>query len=344
MTREFPTAVVHTSLYRPESTFPEFRNVDVRVTPINRFAMLRRNHRMALPLLPWAMKHVDVGEVDVVLASSSGWAHGVQADVPVVVYCHNTPRWLYQAEDYSIDLGTPQRLALRLLDRRLRRWDNWAANRAYQYVANSRQVQKRLSDVYGRHAEVIPPPVGLDPTGPQSHLPGIQPGFLLTVSRVRGYKDTRLIADAVGLLPHEHLVIVGGRPPHMRDYPNVTVIDGVSDEELRWLYANAAALVAMSHEDFGLTPPEANSLGVPTLVLRAGGYLETTAEGVSGLFVDSSDPHSLASGIERLRETIFDPDQIREHASQFNEGAFARRLRRMLEDAAAGRPVYPSLV
>ena len=339
MTRAFPEAVVHTSLYDPDGTYPEFRDVDVRVSGLNRVPLLRSKHQIALPVLPWAMRRVEVGDVDVVLVSSSGWAHGVHSEVPVVVYCHNTPRWLYQVEDYELGLGWLKRLGLRLLDHRLRRWDGWAAQRAHRYLANSRSVQARISDIYGREAELLPPPLCLDPNGPQSHIPGIEPGYLLTVSRVRGYKATQLIADAAGLLPHERLVIVGGTPPGFRDHPNVTVVEDITDEELRWLYANAEALVAMSREDFGLTPPEANSHGVPSLVLRAGGYLETTVEGVSGLFIDESDARSLADGIERLRDTFFDPEQIRRHAAQFDEETFAARLRDVLHDAAATKAV-----
>lgn len=334
MVRAFPDAVVHTSLYDPAGTYPEFRDVDIRLTPINRLPLLRAKHRAALPLLPWAMKQIDVGDVDVVLASSSGWAHGVQADVPVVVYCHNPPRWLYQPEDYRLGLALPHRVALRGLSRRLQRWDSWAADRATVYLANSRQVQNRVLKAYGREAEVLPPPVSFDPNGPQAPVPGIEPGYLLTVGRPRGYKATHLIADAIGMLPQERLVVVGGRAAEIAEHPNVRFVNRVPDEQLRWLYANAAGLIAMSREDFGLTPPEANSLGIPALVLRAGGYLETTLEGVSGMFVDDCDPQSLAGAITKFRQALWDPEVIRAYSEKFCERAFATRLREVLEAAA----------
>jgi glycosyltransferase involved in cell wall biosynthesis len=341
MVRAFPNAVVHTSLYDPEGTFPEFRDVEIKLTPINRVPLLRAKHRAALPLLPWAMKQIDVGDVDVVLASSSGWAHGVQADVPVVVYCHNPPRWLYQPEDYRLGLALPHRVALRGMSRRLQRWDSWAADRASIYLSNSRQVQNRVLQAYGRESEVLPPPVSFNPDGPQAPVPGIEPGFLLTVGRPRGYKATHLIADAIGMLPQERLVVVGGRAAEIAEQPNVTFVNRVPDEQLRWLYANAAGLIAMSREDFGLTPPEANSLGVPALVLRAGGYLETTLEGVSGMFVDTLDPAALAQAIVRFRSVPWNPDMIRAHARQFCEDAFATRLRQVVEDAANPTIVLP---
>ena len=58
---------------------------------------------------------------------------------------------------------------------------------------------------------------------------------------------------------------------------------------MRWLYANAAGLVAVAHEDFGLTPVEAQAFGLPAVVLRSGGYLDSAIEGITAVFVDEAD-------------------------------------------------------
>ena len=60
------------------------------------------------------------------------------------------------------------------------------------------------------------------------------------------------------------------------------MVGEVSDAGLRWLYANSTGLVAASYEDFGLTPLEAASFGLPTAALRWGGFLDTIVEGVTG--------------------------------------------------------------
>ena len=66
---------------------------------------------------------------------------------------------------------------------------------------------------------------------------------------------------------------------------------------MRWAYAHARALVAPSHEDYGLTPLEAGAWGKPTLALRAGGYLDTVAEDVSGLFFDAPTPEAIRAAV-----------------------------------------------
>jgi hypothetical protein len=100
MARAFPASALHTALYDPEGTFPEFSTVDVRTMPINRSRMLRRHHRLALPFLAKAVSEYHV-DADVLLASSSGWAHGIPTRGRKVVYCHAPARWLYQADRYA---------------------------------------------------------------------------------------------------------------------------------------------------------------------------------------------------------------------------------------------------
>ena len=52
-----------------------------------------------------------------------------------------------------------------------------------------------------------------------------------------------------------------GAQPERVPCAHVTLLGTVSDEELRWLYRECGALVATSHEDFGMTPFEAAGFG-----------------------------------------------------------------------------------
>ena len=77
LTRAFPGAPLYTSVYAPERTYPEFREVDVRSSVLNRVPALRAHHRAAFPLLApvFSGRRIDA---DVVVCSSSGWAHGAR--------------------------------------------------------------------------------------------------------------------------------------------------------------------------------------------------------------------------------------------------------------------------
>ena len=83
----------------------------------------------------------------------------------------------------------------------LRRWDRRAAASADRYLVNSHAVRQRVSDLYGIEAEVVPPPVDVDPQADQEAVPGIEPGFVLCVSRLLPYKNVEAVTAAFGLLP-----------------------------------------------------------------------------------------------------------------------------------------------
>jgi glycosyltransferase involved in cell wall biosynthesis len=160
---------------------------------------------------------------------------------------------------------------------------------------------------------------------------GVEPGFLLTMARSRGYKNTVIACQAVEALPDARLVVVGGalpeRPGGGEWSPRIVGVGRVSDAELAWLYENCRALVAPAYEDFGLGPIEAASFGKPTIGLRAGGYLDTVRDGRTGLLVGSPTVTAFAAGIERLGRVYLDPDAIKRHAELFSVARFVETLR-----------------
>ncbi|MCZ2836036.1 glycosyltransferase [Modestobacter sp. VKM Ac-2985] len=330
----FPQAPMYTTVFAPGQTFPGFAGRKVTTSWLNRLPGAKRDPRPLLPLLPSAIRSLQVSDVDVLLCSSSGWAHGLRAGrAAKVVYCHNPPRWLYQQEEY-LSGRQRARLPLSLLAGRLERFDRLGADSADTYIANSQVVARRIRATYGREAQVINPPRGLEPDGPEERPSGVEPGYLLTVGRPRGYKNTELLIRAMAKRPKDRLVAVGGEPAE--DAPNVTVLRNLPDSQLRWLYRNCRALVGISYEDFGLTPPEAMAHGKPVALLRAGGYLETNVEGATGVFIDALEERELLGAIDDLDRIPWDSDAIRLHASQWSPVTFRSRMVDAVEQAARG--------
>jgi glycosyltransferase involved in cell wall biosynthesis len=332
--RAFPDAPVYTSLYEPARTYPEFGARDVRTSWLDRARVLRERHRLALPLLPLAFSTLRV-DADVVVCSSSGWAHGIRTRGRKIVYCHSPAKWLYRRHDY---LGhrpsVAARVGLRMLDPYLRAFDRRAAASAETYLANSTFVRDQIRSAYGINAEVLHPPSSLDPDGAVEPVPDTEPGFLLTIARLLPYKHVAEIVEAFRLLPGERLVVVGegpGRAGLEASLPsNVRVLGEASDAHLRWLYASCAGLVTSSREDFGLTPVEAAVFGKPTVALRFGGHLDTVVPEVTGVLFGRPEPGEIAEGVEQLLSRVWDADAIRAHGATFSETRFAERFRSLV--------------
>jgi glycosyltransferase involved in cell wall biosynthesis len=77
------------------------------------------------------------------------------------------------------------------------------------------------------------------------------------------------------------------------------------------------------------TPAEAQAVGVPTVALRAGGYLDSTVEGVIGVFIDGSSPELIVAGIRELCSRDRDSEAIK-IAGRYSRNAFIHRIRRVV--------------
>lgn len=319
----FPSARLVTSAYHPARTFPEFERYEVETILPRAVPFARRDPRLVFPVLPLAFARHRVEDADVVVCSSSGWAHGIASSAPKLVYCHTPPRWLYAGDDYLIGQPLPVRGVVRLARRPLRSWDARAAASAAAYVANSTAVAARIRRAYGREARVIHPPVAIDAAGRQQRVEVNGEPFLLTVSRGRGYKNTAAVEEAASLA-RRRLLVVGGM--RRRQEGASVHLGQVSDAELRWLYAHCEALVAGAREDFGLTVVEAMAFGAPVIALRAGGYVDSVVEGITGVFFDEPDPGAIAAVIGSFDRRDFDTEAIRRHAGAFSLERFVAQI------------------
>jgi glycosyltransferase involved in cell wall biosynthesis len=341
MSRAFPEAPIYTMLYDPETTYPEFAERDVRVSAANKFAPLRKHHRVGLPIYPLVAQSVFI-DADVVLTSTSGWSHGFRTNGRKLIYCYSPARWLYLSDKYlGAESGLLKRSALALTRPYLKAWDRRQALAADKYYAISTLIKGRIADTYGIDAEVMFAPVAMSQTfntEPIAEMDSSGEDFYLVVSRLLPYKNVDVIVRAFAGSDRK-LVVVGKGPDAERlremKTPNVLMLSDLTDGQMAWLYKNCRALIAASYEDYGLTPIEAGVWGRPSVALRFGGFLDTIDEGVTGMYFDEPEPRAIADALDRFEAAAFDPDKIRRHVEQFTEDVFTEKLHTAVDKLAA---------
>jgi glycosyltransferase involved in cell wall biosynthesis len=322
-----PEAPLYTSLYRPGATFPEFGDIDVRTSPLQSLPV-NRGFRALFPLYPWAFGSFGELDADVVLSSSSAWAHAVRTSARAfhAVYCYTPARWLYGAKY----LNHPKSGAV--LERGLgpvRMWDRRMAKRPDLYIAISRQSQARIKLAYGIDAPIVYPPVDVERFTPKP-----RGERLLVVSRLLPYKRVDAVVaaatklgiglDVVGVGPElERLRALGG--------PTVQFHGAASDDDVTALMEGCRAFCLPGEEDFGLTPVEAHAAGKPVIAFGAGGALETVEAGVSGVFFDTHDAAAVEDAIRACDALDADPAAIAEHAQRFSRASFRTELARLID-------------
>ena len=343
LSRTFPGAPLHTTVHESGTTYAELDGLDIHTTALQHLAPFRRNPRLALPLLAPAAGHHHI-DAEVTICNTTGWAHGMPVSGAKVVYAHNTPRWLYQRDEYLANLPRWYGWGLTPLHRPLLRWDRRAAASADLVVAGSAVARDRIHRNWGRDAEVLCPPPGLSADGEQQAVAAVEPGYLLTVARLLPYKRVDVVVDAVAARPGARLLVVGDGPDRERlagrvaaagASDRVRFLTDVSDAQLRWLYANAAALVTAAQEDFGLTPLEAMGFGTPVVAIDAGGFRETVVDGVTGLLFASPDAASLGRSLDRAAATDWPAEELKARAEEFSEASFAARFHQIVASVRA---------
>jgi glycosyltransferase involved in cell wall biosynthesis len=325
----WPEAPIYTSLYRPESTFTEFRRRHVRTSWLNRLPV-DESFRALLPLYPSAMRDLGPIESDVVISSSSGWAHAVRTapQSTHIVYCHSPARWLYRGDDYF-----RRRVAHQLALSPLRRWDRRAARRPDRYIANAHNVADRIRAAYGIDAAVVHPPVEIERFTPRP-----RGERLLVVSRLLAYKRIDLVVRAARELGLG-LDIVGTGPELERlralAGPDTEFHGEVEDEAVVELMEACSAFCFPGHEDFGIAPVEANAAGKPVVAFAAGGALESMRAGVTASFFAHQQVGEVVDAIRDVDRMDASPEEIAAHADRFSHQAFEHNLRRVV--ASTGR-------
>jgi glycosyltransferase involved in cell wall biosynthesis len=337
MAQIFPNAPVFTLLYDEEGTEGRFAGHDVHTSPLNRLGVGQRHFRRLLPLYPWAVGRLRPPECDVLLSSSSAFAHGVRVPPGAIhiCYCHAPFRYAWTEQQRALEeVPRPLRALLRRQLQWMRGWDESASRRVDAYVANSQLTRERIGRFYGRESTVIHPPV-------ETHRfsPGAAGEALLLVSELVAHKRIDVALEAARRV-NVPIQIVGAGPAYasLHDaYPEATFLGRVGDDELAGLYASARAVVITAVEEFGITAVEAQAAGRPVIAARAGGVLETVLENETGLFAAPGDASSFAAAIEALERIDFEPRRAVANAERFSVASFQRRLSRFVAEAVQRR-------
>jgi glycosyltransferase involved in cell wall biosynthesis len=331
----FPAAPIYTTVALPRYLPPELRGADIRTSAMQRLPALEQRFSSYFMLYPFAVEHFDVSDYDLIFSSSLGYAKGVRRrpNAVHVCYSHTPLPWLNEEQRWEENFGRAARTLLPLALWGLKKWDLRAAQQPNYYIANSRLAAARIKQAYGREAFVIPPPIDVD----KFELSPYVDDYYLVLSRLYSHNQIELAIEACQRL-NRRLVIIGDGPDRGRleklAGPKTEFLGNQPDHRINYLAGRCRALLSTGVADFAMAPLEVNAAGRPVIALRAGGALETMAEGVTGLFYDRSTCVSLVAAMEDFESRTWCSSQIRRHAEKFDRSVFSFRVLQFLASVA----------
>ena len=358
----FPDAPIYTLLYDEEKLGGWFPKNRIRTSNLQNSQLsiacpsevrrsgrrgvnsqFRFNHHLYLAKFPQAVEAWDFSGFDLVISSSSAFAHGIitNGKPKHIGYVNSPARYLWdRTHDVQNDssrgfFGPLKRFYLERLFHKLRIWDTEAAYRADKLLAASKTVRRRIELYWRRESDVLYPPIDdfwLAETKTTSQNPKTRNDYLV-VSTLARYKKIDLAISAANSLNID-LKIAGEGPDYSRlkriAGPTVKFLGFVPEKELKPLYKNAKATIFPGDEDFGLVPLESLACGTPVIAFKSGGALETLDEGITCKFFNDSNSESLIQTIIKFEQNIYSEVECRKQAEKFSREKFEEGIRKQL--------------
>ncbi len=327
---------------------------------------IERNYRSWLPIMPLALRSLDVSAYDIVISNSHAVAKGIRTHSRQlhVCYCLSPMRYAWDLKaqylrEAGLERGVKGALAGTMLAA-MRRWDLANTPGVDAFATLSRYIAERIERAYGRPAVVIYPPVDTEfftpgsrsGSGVRSELftpaipsvrreEGEREDFYVTASRFVPYKRVDMIVTAFRSVADRKLVIIGDGPDagkvRAAAGPNVELVGRLSREEVRSYLRRARAFVFAAEEDFGIAPVEAQACGTPVIAFGRGGVTETVrgldSARPTGVFYAEQTAAALAEAVRRFES--LSPEisgaACRENSLRFRAELFRENFRAFVE-------------
>lgn len=310
------------------------------------------------PFLFWYWQTLNLKSYTLVISSSHSFSSKAVitgAQTLHISYIHTPPRYLYAEFNETRILRSPVfRFLLSPLLSWLRNQDYLAAQRPDILVANSREVQRRITKYYGRKSLVIYPPVIIPPVFTkykyakkknQGTYQRDESGqYYICFSRLARQKGIDLAVLACTKLNLPLKVIgEGSELTRLQSLagPTVEFLGRVEDSELRRIFSGAIAMIYPAlEEDFGMAPVEVMAHGIPVIAHRSGGVQESVLEGKTGVFFDEWSAEGVMRAIQVFEKTHFLPADCRKQARRFSAVLFRKKIQQLAAQAARKRSFF----
>lgn len=291
-------------------------------------------------LIPWAIDNFKVPACDVLLSSSSSFIKALRKPKGAIHinYCHTPTRFLWIDKDYvKQEVPFFLRPIVQAFLKRMAVWDRQAVDRIDYFIANSKEVQKRIKDIYSRDSIVIEPFIDIHfwkPTRPKRD-------YFLIAGRLQPHKGNELIVEIFNELGWPlHVLGTGRQEGYLKEIAksNVTFLGNASDEILRDEYSGARGFIYPQLEDFGIMPLEAAACGTASLGLAKGGSLETIIPGKTGELFGEQRKELIKEKLLNWDHAKYKTEDLSSHAHKFSKEVFQEKIKNFVSQTYANHP------
>jgi len=343
--KAFPDAQIFTSIYDPDHTYSEYKNYKINTSWIQNIISNEQNFKkLFFPLGLYSMRTHNLTNYDVILASTTHCAKYITAkkNILVINYCYTPFRLAWNPESYNIYQKSSgiKKYILKIIINILKNVDYQYAQRANKYIAMTEETAGRIKKHYSfnKNIKIINPSINLDSYFISQNIKN----YYLVVSRLEKYKQVDLVIETFNKLGYQLKIVGNGSEEKYlksKAKNNIEFLSRVNQKHLSKLYSECKALIFPQHEDYGLTPLEANASGRPVIAYGFGGvlttmipYNENKRNNFTAIFFNKQNIDSLTNAINKLSELEIDTNFIRENAGNFDDKVFINKIKTYVKE------------
>lgn len=349
----FPDADLFTLIYDENKVWKIFPKDKVKVASITqRIYKLTKNQRFCLPFMPRAVESLDLSDYDIVLCSSSWFAHWAitKPETKFIVYYHSPARYLWDwTNEYKKDIWFDKWIKWYILNKlflKLRIWDVIASARVDINLANSKNSASRVKKYYRKDSEILYPPIETNRFSKEIEKVWILEklninNYYIIISALTEFKKIEVAIEWFNKMPDKNLVIIWAwnhwdalKSKVKQD--NIIFTWARYADELVELVQWSKWLVFPWEEDFWIVPIEAMAAWKPIFAYAWGWLLETVLPDQTGNFFQDKSWYDFVPKFQefdqKIKNWFFNPDFIINHAKQFDEALFEKRIKEIVEN------------
>lgn len=355
----FPDADLFTLIYdekKVEKVFPK-EKINSRVFSLKsqKIYNFTKKQRFCLPFMAGSVESLDFSNYDLVICSSSWFAHGAitKPETKFVVYYHSPARYMWDwTNEYKADLWLNYwwksiflKPLINKLFLHLRIWDVIASNRVDITLANSKNTANRIRKYYKKDSILLYPPVETSRFAKKLdkdlNFENIfeKNNYYIIISALTEFKKLDIAIKAFNNL-EENLLIIWAwdykeNLEKLVKNKNIKLAWAKYNDELVYIVQNSMWLIFPWEEDFGIVPIEVMAAWKPVFALNAWWLTETVLTWVTWDFFTDKNGMDFVEKFnifhKNNKENKYAEENCKKQANIFSKEVFEEKIKEIIK-------------
>lgn len=357
--KNFKDADLFTLIYDEKKVWKVFKKDSINKNVFNlstqKIYNLTKNQRLCLMFMKNAIESLDFSDYDIVICSSSSFAHWIitKPETKHIVYYHSPSRYLWDwTNEYKKDIWWNKWIKWLILNKiflELRKWDYIASKRNDISIANSINTQKRIKKYYKKESLLLYPPVEtnrfkkeisedlFNEFGKKYKLNWN--GYYIIISALTEFKKIDIAINSFNKLINEKLFIIWDWNYkeillEKVESENIIFLWAKYDDELVSIVQNSQWLIFPWEEDFWIVPIEVMAAGNPVFAYKKGWLKETVIEWITWEFFLDKDWKDFITNFNIFNENIkiwkYKKSNCIKQSEKYSEESFINNLKEVI--------------